>query len=222
MIVWSGYSPLVGDPGGISVRLWGAALVFVALPLLLAAGLSQSAEPLQGDRERGRRLFEVKGCIDCHAPPGKPKEIGPPLIELQRKQGLYQLAGRLWNHVPAMQQEFEQRGKAWPTLSRKEMADLATWLMANPVADPEGSAVRGQVLLLKKGCLKCHAFFGEGAGVGPDLSRYPYYDSPLDWLINVWDHAAKMRAKAEELEVPYPRFEPDEMVDLVEFLKLSQ
>jgi len=78
------------------------------------------------------------------------------------------------------------------------------------------------VLLLKKGCLKCHAFFGEGAGVGPDLNRYPHYDSSLDWLTSVWDHASKMRAKAEQLGTEYPRFEADEMVDLVAFLKLSQ
>jgi len=218
----SRYSPLVGDPGGMSVKLWGAAVAFVALALLPAAGLSQSAEPLQGDRERGRRLFEVKGCIECHAPPGKPKEIGPPLTELQQKQGLYQLAGRLWNHVPAMQEKLAERGKTWPTLSRNEMADLAVWLMARVGADPQGSAARGQVLLLKKGCLKCHAFFGEGAGVGPDLNRYPHYDSSLDWLTSVWDHASKMRAKAEQLGTEYPRFEADEMVDLVAFLKLSQ
>ena len=216
-----GYSPPVGDQGGMPVRLWGAALAFVALLLLLGAGLSQPAEPIQGDRERGRRLFEEKGCIVCHVPPGKPKEIGPPLATLQRRQGLLELAGRLWNHAPAMQEEFTERGKAWPTLSTKEMADLAAFLLARPGADPPGNEARGQVLLLKKGCLKCHGFFGEGAGVGPDLSRSTVYDSPLAWATGVWDHSPKMRAKAEQLGTEYPRFEADEMVDLVAFLKAS-
>jgi hypothetical protein len=120
-----------------------------------------------------------------------------------------------------MQQEFAERGKAWPTLSTKEVADLAAFLLARPGADPPGSEARGQVLLLKKGCLKCHAFFGEGAGVGPDLSRSTVYDSPLDWATGVWDHAPKMRAKAEQLGTEYPRFEADEMVDLVAFLNAS-
>ena len=197
------------------------AVLFTAVLLLLPADLLWSAEPIEGDRENGDRLFEEKGCIQCHSPPGKPKEIGPPLATLQRRQGLIELAGRLWNHAPAMQQQFAERGKAWPTLSTKEMADLAVFLLARPGADPPGSAARGQVLLLKKGCLKCHSFFGEGAGVGPDLSRSTVYNSPLDWDTGVWDHAPMMRAKAEQLGTEYPRFEADEMVDLVAFLKAS-
>lgn len=197
------------------------AAIFLAMILLLAPDFLGAAEPLEGDRERGRRLFEEKGCIQCHVPSGKPKEIGPPVATLQRRQGLLELAGRLWNHAPVMQQKFEEGGRAWPTLSSKEMADLAAFLLARPGADPPGSEARGQVLLLKKGCLKCHAFFGEGAGVGPDLSRSTVYDSPLDWATGVWDHAPKMRAKAEQLGTGYPRFEADEMVDLVAFLKAS-
>jgi len=208
---------------GIGQRLIrpNIAILFTAVLLLLPADLLWSAESPEGDREQGHHLFEEKRCIQCHVPPGKPKEIGPPLATLQRRQGLLELAGRLWNHAPAMQQEFAERGKAWPTLSRKEMADLAAFLLARPGADPPGSVARGQVLLLKKGCLKCHSFFGEGAGVGPDLSRSTVYNSPLDWATGVWDHAPKMRAKAEQLGTEYPRFEADEMVDLVTFLKTS-
>jgi cytochrome c551/c552 len=195
--------------------------LFLAMILLFVPDFVGAAEPLAGDPEQGRLLFEERGCIHCHSPPGKPKEIGPPLATLQRRQGLLQLAGRLWNHAPAMQEEFAKRGKTWPTLSTKEMADLAAFLLARPGADPPGSEARGQVLLLKKGCLKCHSFFGEGAGVGPDLIRSTVYDSPLDWVTGVWDHAPKMRAKAERLGTEYPRFEADEMVDLVTFLKAS-
>jgi hypothetical protein len=107
-------------------------------------------------------------------------------------------------------------------LSPQEAADLAEWLMARANADRPGNEARGRVLLFKKGCLKCHALFGDGARIGPDLSSYPNYSSPLEWATSVWNHAPKMRAKAEELEITYPRFEPEEMVDLVEFLKLSQ
>jgi cytochrome c551/c552 len=188
---------------------------------LLWAGVAFSGEPVQGDREEGRRLFEKKGCVVCHAPPGQPKGIGPPLAELQRRQGLLELAGRLWNHAPAMQQLLAERGQAWPTFTAREMADLAAWLMARPGADRPGSETRGQALLVKKGCLKCHVFFGEGAGVGPDLSRYRHYGNPLDWATNVWNHAPKMRAKAEKIETGYPRFEAGEMVDLLKFLKAS-
>lgn len=216
----NGNTPRMGDLRQRLIRP-NTAVLFTAVLLLLPADLLWSAEPLEGDREQGRRVFEEKGCIQCHVPPGKLREIGPPLATLQRRQGLLELAGRLWNHAPAMQQEFTERGKAWPTLSTKEVADLAAFLLARAGADPPGSEARGQVLLLKKGCLKCHAFFGEGAGVGPDLTRSTVYDSPLDWAAGVWDHTPKMRAKAEQLGTEYPRFEADEMVDLVAFLKAS-
>jgi cytochrome c551/c552 len=198
-------------------------IVLFAWGLILSSGadLLGSAESPLGDQEQGRRLFEAKGCIVCHAPAGKPKEIGPSLTTLQRQQGLLELAGRLWNHAPAMQQSLAERGKAWPTLTTEEMANLAAFLLAKPSADRPGSKEKGQVLLFKKGCLKCHTFFGEGAGVGPDLTRFPHYDSPLEWATSIWDHAPKMRAKAEKLGTDYPRFEGDEMVDLVEFLKTS-
>lgn len=216
----SGYSHLMRDLGQRLIRPH-ASVLFTAALLLLTADLLWSAEPPEGDREQGRRLFEEKGCIQCHVPPGKPKEIGPPLATLQRRQGLLELAGRLWNHAPAMHQKLVERGKTWPTLGRDEAADIAAFLLARPGADPPGREARGQVLLLKKGCLKCHAFFGEGAGVGPDLSRYPHYGSPMDLIVSMWGHAPKMQEKAEQLGTEYPTFEPDEMVDLVSFLKAS-
>ena len=215
------YTPPVHDLWRNSTKCCTAILISGIL-FLVCQDRVWSADLVHGDRERGRRLFESKGCIECHVPPGKPKEVGPPLAELQRKQGIYELAGRWWNHVPAMQKEFSQRGKSWPTLSIQEVADLAAWLMARQNADPPGNEAKGRVLLLKKGCLKCHALFGDGNRVGPDLSTYPNYNSPLEWAASVWNHAPKMRAKAEELDIEYPRFEAHEMVDLVEFLKLSQ
>jgi cytochrome c2 len=200
---------------------WSSLVLSVVTLVLCGAGFSLSAELPEGDRDRGRRLFDDKGCVVCHTPPGKPRGIGPALAELQRPQGLFELAGRLWNHAPAMHELLEQRGQSWPALSKTEMADLAAWLSARPGGDRRGSASRGQALLLKKECLKCHAFFGEGTGVGPDLSRYPHYGDPLDWVTSVWNHAPKMRAEATRLRTGYPRFDAGEMVDLLEFLRMS-
>ena len=112
----NGYSQAMRD---LMQRLIGpnAAVFFTAALILLLADLLWSAEPPEGNREQGRRLFEEKGCIQCHVPPGKPKDIGPPLATLQRRQGLLQLAGRLWNHAPAMQEEFAKRGYSVPSCS---------------------------------------------------------------------------------------------------------
>lgn len=216
-----GYTSPVPDLGCHSTKRCTAILISGIL-FFVCVKLVWSADLVKGDKERGRRLFESKGCIECHVPPGREKEVGPPLAALQKRQGLYQLAGRWWNHVPAMQKEFLQRGKPWPTLGAQEVADLAEWLMARQNADPRGNEAKGRLLILKKGCLKCHALFGEGSRIGPDLSSYPHYNSPVEWAASVWNHSPKMRAKAEELRIDFPRFEANEMVDLVEFLKISQ
>ena len=50
---------------------------------------------------------------------------------------------------------------------------------------------------------------------------YSPHDSPLAWATSVWDYAPKMRATAEQRAMAYLRFEADEMMDLVEFLKAS-
>src|SRR3972149_4670805 len=66
-----------------------------------APALGGSACAAPGDAEAGRALFAAKQCGRCHRPPGEPG-IGPALDVLRRPQGEMELAGRLWNHVPAM------------------------------------------------------------------------------------------------------------------------
>ncbi|MBI4589004.1 MAG: hypothetical protein HY725_09210, partial [Candidatus Rokubacteria bacterium] len=72
-------------------------------PLALAAGLSftlptwpSAAAAPTGDAGRGRAVFEGKRCARCHLPRGE-LGVGPPLEELRRPQGAFELAGRLWN-----------------------------------------------------------------------------------------------------------------------------
>ena len=67
---------------------------------VLAAGPRAAAEPA-GDTERGRAVFVAKQCARCHRPRGE-QGIGPMLEDLRRPQGAFELAGRLWNHAPAM------------------------------------------------------------------------------------------------------------------------
>ena len=137
-------------------------------------------------------------------------------------QGAFALAGRLWNHAPAMFTVLHLENLQWPRIGASEMADLMTYLEADPVRDPAPDLARGQVVLLRKGCLKCHSLGGDGARLAPELSaRRAAYDSAVAWAATMWTHTPAMAAKAMEVGVLYPRFAEDEMLNLVAFLKSS-
>ena len=196
----------------VAALLLGAGLCAAAV----AAGRAAAETP--GDATRGRAVFTGKQCAGCHLPRGQPGG-GPAREEIRRPQGAFELAGRLWNHAPAMFAALKQEGAGWPQISVAEMADLMAYLQAEAPRDPEPDPLRGQVVLVRKACLKCHSLRGEGGRIGPDLAeRRSDYASAAAWAATMWTHTPRMAAVAAEQGVLYPRFSGDEMGNLLGFL----
>jgi cytochrome c2 len=193
--------------------------VALALAAMTVASPAWGEPP--GDAARGRAAFSAKACARCHVPRGQ-AGVGPPLEELRRPQGAFVLAGRLWNHAPGMFTALKMADVQWPEISAAEMADLMSYLEADPARDPAQDPTKGQLTILRKGCLKCHSLRGEGGRLAPDLSaQRPSYDSAVAWATRMWRHTPAMAAKAMEIGVLYPRFAEDEMLNLVAFLRSS-
>ena len=191
----------------------------LALSALAAAGIARAELP--GDAARGSQTFAAKSCARCHLPRGQ-DGVGPALEQLRRPQGAFALAGRLWNHAPAMFTVLKMTDLGWPQISAAEMGDLMAYLEADPARDPTPDPAKGQRMLVRKSCLKCHSVRGDGARVAPDLSaRRPAYESAVAWATRMWSHAPAMAAKAIEVGVLYPRFAEAEMLNLVAFLRSS-
>lgn len=183
----------------------------------LAAGGAAAADP--GDPEKGRAVLADKQCTRCHLPQGA-SGPGPALEQLRRPQGGMELAGRLWNHVPGMLAALAEAGSTWPKIDVGEMADLMAYLQADSARDPAPDFFKGQLLLLRKGCLKCHSLAREGGRVEPDLAEpRADYESAAAWAAAMWAHTPGMAAMAIKKGIPYPRFSGDEMGNLVGFLK---
>jgi mono/diheme cytochrome c family protein len=195
-------------------------MLFGAAVLVAAIGTrAWGAEPAD-DAGRGRAVFEARACVRCHQPREQGRATGPALEEIQRPQGLLELAGRLWNHAPAMFAAVGKEGLAWPDLSEEQMRDLATYLQAAPGRDAPPDVGRGHIVLVSKGCLKCHRLRGEGGSGATDLAAFPdRYQSPVAWATRIWGHAPRMAAVAARLGVAYPRFGGDEMANLFAFLR---
>jgi mono/diheme cytochrome c family protein len=188
--------------------------------LVAALGAPPAAAAPIGDAARGGALFVAKECARCHRPRGEPGGAGPPLEEVRRPQGGFELAGRLWNHAPAMFTTFGRERLEWPRLGPAEMGDLMAYLQADPVRDLAPDLFKGEAILVRKGCLKCHSLRGEGARIGPDLGqRRAVYDSAVAWAAAMWVHTPPMAAKARELGVLYPRFADYELGNLVGYLR---
>jgi cytochrome c551/c552 len=197
-----------------SPLLLGMALVLAGI----GAGSATAAEA-PGDATRGQAVFTAKQCVRCHAVRGQ-RSVGPPLEELRRPQGAYELAGRFWNHAPAMFTTLRSEGITWPEIGVVEMADLMAYLQADPARDPAPDPFRGQTLLVSKGCLKCHRYKGEGGLVGVELTQpYAGYQSGVAWAAAVWSHAPRMAEEARRMGILYPRFSGEEMGNLVGLLR---
>jgi cytochrome c2 len=199
---------------------WPAlAAVALTAALGIAAGPASVRAQAAGDAARGRETFAAKQCGHCHQPRGQ-SGVGPSLDVLRRPQGAYELTGRLWNHAPAMFTLLGQQQLPWPTISEPEMGDLMAYLQADERRDPRVDLARGQTALVAKGCLKCHAWHGEGAKVAPDLAtRRDKLVPAVRWATTLWAHAPRMAQVAIAREVLYPRFSGDEMVNLIGFLR---
>lgn len=203
----------------MSARGVAAALgIGAACALALGAGPGLAGS---GDPDRGRALFASKHCARCHVPRAEPG-LGPPLEDLRRPQGEMELAGRLWNHVPVMFATLAREGLPWPDISVAEMGHLMAYLRADASRDAAPDLARGQVTLLRKGCLKCHSLRREGGRVEPDLAGpRADYDSAPAWAAAMWAHTPRMAAMAGRRGLDYPRFSGDEMGNLLGFLRYA-
>jgi len=189
--------------------------------------LKQLGKP--GDPERGKQVFQSKNCGLCHSlsPDADPAEIGPNLHGYSKLSPI-QIAQAMWNHEPAMAQEFVRLGLPLPTFEGDEMADLIAYLQraavpadAEPVYVEPGSPNQGRALFEQKGCVTCHAIRGEGGTPGiPDLGhrRTELVRSVTEVAAFMWDHGVAMQDKMREFKVQPVRFEGNEMADIIAYL----
>jgi mono/diheme cytochrome c family protein len=88
---------------------------------------------------------------------------------------------------------------------------------ADPGALP-ADPLAGRQVFLQKGCQKCHAIWGEGGTLGPDLGKVGVWHSVLQLAGVLWNHSPEMIEKMRERRILRPTISTDEMADLAAFL----
>jgi mono/diheme cytochrome c family protein len=166
-----------------------------------------------GDIKRGKRVFLVKRCIECHGIGSALREGIQPVAAWKSLADPIALAQQMWNHSREMMPALDRMEIPSPRLSAQELTDLLAYLRSTQEpgragAFSPGSAESGAELLALKGCAGCHR--GELA-----LEARPTRYSLTDFAAAMWNHPLRT------LQNPAP-FSYEEMRRLVGYLVSTQ
>jgi mono/diheme cytochrome c family protein len=170
-----------------------------------------------GDPVRGKEAFRAKGCSQCHSVFGQGGSIGPDLGRTELRGSVTQLAGRMWNHWPAMSGAMQSMGMSTPQFRNQELADVFAYVFVSRYYGDEAPVDRGIVVYREKRCASCHGINGEG-GIGPALARATAGKTKEAIAGAMWNHATAMGARMSDRQIPWPRFTADDLAALIRLL----
>jgi len=175
-----------------------------------------------GDAARGKDVFVSARCSSCHA---SETGLGPPVSKWRATTDPVQWAQQMWNHTGGMTREAQRIGVPWPELSVQQMVDLMVYVQNLPGARLEPPSLRtgdpasGARLFELQGCARCHTV-GEPTSDGRIdlLGRTRRFHTLTEFAVSMWNHAPKIRRRAERLRVDILPFNGEELSDVIAYL----
>ena len=199
-------------PAALSLLLFGASLE--------AQSTAPGAYFVPGDPKAGMQTFLEKGCGRCHSVLGEGGRTAPDLARAPAGHlSAAELVAAMWNHAPAMWQRMRLERLIPPKFSDDEMTNLFAFLDSVRSLDEAGDPERGRKLLSEKRCLDCHAIYGQGGRVGPDLKTWTTHRNPVSWIQAMWNHGRRMQTMMAERGLSWPQFQGGEMTDIIAYLR---
>jgi len=175
---------------------------------------------LPGDANRGKEVFQTKGCLHCHAIRGEGGKLGPDFAVVKLKNNVTEIAGIMWNHGPKMWELMQKENLPLPKFTSLEMADVIAYLFFISFNSCSGDPADGQKVFVNKGCNECHSINGKGGKIAADLSELKEIISPLSMAQIMWNHAPHMIEKMKEKKVSWPKFKENDVPNLYAYLQL--
>ena len=149
----------------------------------------------------GEALFASKGCAGCHT--------GANALESKlRDQSLTDIAADMWNHQPGMK-------NPPPALSPDEMRRILGYVWERQYFQGNGDAQRGKKVFADKSCASCHNQPSSGA---PSLAKGKDAYSAVSVVSALWLHGPRMLTSMQQKKIAWPRFETQQMADLIAYL----
>ena len=167
-----------------------------------------------GDAARGKRLFSLKHCSECHGMYRSKLEGAKPVIQWESLGHPILLAEAMWNHAANMREAFASQKVTWPEITSQDLSDMLVYLRNLPETRESAARVEtrsgedGPALFESKRCASCHTGKLE---LAPRLKGMTLTDIAVD----MWNHAPKMAQ-------PPPDLGRDEMRQIVSYLWAQQ
>lgn len=114
---------------------------------ILAYVLSLGTADRGGNASRGRRIFEQKGCAQCHEADDMVQADMPTVQQLGIYASPVNMATAMWNHGRTMLEKMTEAGMSWPVFADNEMVDLLTYLKS---IEPSGGNAEDSEEEIKK------------------------------------------------------------------------
>ena len=125
---------------------------------------------------------------------------------------------RMWNHESAIEAA-GPRGAVLPHLTGQNMAVLVGHFFASRYFETRrGDSRRGEELVGNKGCLSCHAVYGRGRNLAPDLATSNVVSSVEGQLAAMWNHGRLMTTRARRQTVPLQEMTGQDVADIATYL----
>ncbi len=77
---------------------------------------------------------------------------------------------------------------------------------------------KGNRLFVSKGCVRCHAFKGDGGKIGPDFGRVDLGNTQLDMAAKLWNHIPSMNIGMEQARMIKPNLTGQEFTEISAYL----
>jgi len=175
-----------------------------------------------GSPSRGAYTYARLHCAGCHTLGGRGGSLGRALDRFGVYPSPAPLAQAMWNAGPLMQREQLRAAGPIPQFTGHEMADLQAYIRAEGrrpgrevKLQPLPSPARGAAVYRSKRCGACH---GQATGRAPDITRSALSKTASEIAGLLWNHSYAMGTEMAARGVPFPRFEDDELSDLIAFL----
>jgi cytochrome c2 len=194
----------------VKSTFWFISILFISMQAIAIA--QSTVEPeLQ---YLGKKVFNEKGCGQCHAVFGEEGKGGPDLGKHKFYGTYLELAATMWNHFPKMSKKMRTSGQQFPKFSETEMMQVMDYLSFARFKGEPGNTFRGRNLLKSMRCTVCHKFGGEGGDIGSDLSAKQEFISPLRLVEAMWNHGSDMMELFEENNIKRPEFKGNDIIHI--------
>jgi len=77
---------------------------------------------------------------------------------------------------------------------------------------------KGNRLFVSKGCVRCHAFKGDGGKIGPDFGRVDLGNTQLDMAAKLWNHIPSMNIGMQRARMIKPNLTGQEFTEISAYL----